>query len=38
MDFAFKFIIDIGGLDTERDYAYWGVDGNCDVAKRARWS
>jgi hypothetical protein len=36
MDFAFKFVVDIGGLDTERDYAYWGIDGTCDTLKEKR--
>jgi Papain family cysteine protease len=36
MDFAFKFVVDIGGLDTERDYAYWGIDGTCDTLKETR--
>lgn len=36
MDFAFQFVQDIGGLDTERDYAYWGVGGTCDTVKEKR--
>ena len=36
MDFAFKFVVDIGGLDTERDYAYWDIDGTCDTLKERR--
>lgn len=30
MDYAFQFIIDNGGIDTEQDYAYLGIDNLCD--------
>jgi hypothetical protein len=33
MDFAFQFIIDNGGLDTEEDYPYKGYNERCDVDK-----
>lgn len=31
MDYAFEFIINNGGIDTEKDYPYKGTDGRCDV-------
>lgn len=30
MDYAFRFIIENGGIDTEADYPYNGLDGKCD--------
>ncbi|KAK4274664.1 hypothetical protein QN277_017855 [Acacia crassicarpa] len=30
MDYAFQFIINNGGIDTEEDYPYHAVDGQCD--------
>ena len=36
MDFAFKFIISNGGLDTEDDYRYKAEDRKCKVDKEAR--
>lgn len=30
MDYAFKFIIKNGGIDTEEDYPYKATDGSCD--------
>lgn len=31
MDYAFEFIINNGGIDTEDDYPYLGRDGRCDT-------
>ncbi|MCD9559052.1 Cysteine proteinase rd21a [Datura stramonium] len=37
MDYAFEFIINNGGIDTEKDYPYTGRDGKCDqLRKNAR--
>ncbi|CAD6261984.1 unnamed protein product [Miscanthus lutarioriparius] len=34
MDYAFEFIINNGGIDTEADYPYKGTDGRCDANKK----
>jgi C1A family cysteine protease len=33
MDYAFKYVIENGGLDTEEDYAYWGMGLPCQAQK-----
>ncbi|PWZ37899.1 Oryzain alpha chain [Zea mays] len=34
MDYVFEFIINNGGIDTEKDYPYKGTDGRCDVNRK----
>ncbi|KAL5074733.1 hypothetical protein RYX36_013717, partial [Vicia faba] len=34
MDYAFEFIINNGGIDTDKDYPYRTVDGRCDQNKK----
>ncbi|BBN19709.1 cysteine proteinase RD21 [Marchantia polymorpha subsp. ruderalis] len=34
MDYAFEFIINNGGIDSEEDYPYAGYDGRCDANKK----
>ncbi|GAA0145253.1 cysteine protease [Lithospermum erythrorhizon] len=34
MDYAFEFIISNGGIDTEDDYPYRGIDGRCDATRQ----
>ena len=36
MDFAFSFIIQNGGIDTEKDYKYAAEEEKCAVKKRNR--
>ncbi|XVE87073.1 hypothetical protein DITRI_Ditri18aG0087100 [Diplodiscus trichospermus] len=34
MDYAFQFIMDNGGIDTEEDYPYLGFDNQCDPTRK----
>ncbi|KAJ7967494.1 Cysteine proteinase [Quillaja saponaria] len=34
MDYAFDFIVNNGGIDTEDDYPYWARDGSCDPNRK----
>ncbi|KAB1998550.1 hypothetical protein ERO13_D12G071300v2 [Gossypium hirsutum] len=34
MDYAFQFIMDNGGIDTEKDYPYLGFNNQCDPTKK----
>jgi len=34
MDYAFEFIINNGGIDTDKDYPYTGRDGRCDQYRK----
>ncbi|XP_021714574.1 low-temperature-induced cysteine proteinase-like [Chenopodium quinoa] len=34
MDYAFEFIINNGGIDTDEDYPYKGTDGKCDQYRK----
>lgn len=36
MDYAFTWVIKNGGIDTEKDYSYTGIDSTCNTKKEAK--
>lgn len=36
MDTAFEWVLHNGGIDTERDYAYHAVEGECSINRMHR--